>query len=118
MKKEVKQLWLKALLSGEFKQCKGYLEKDGRYCALGVLSLLAMLDGQCTYKKEERVGMYDNRKFTLSFNTRVWAGVKNFLEPEAGVLKIRYQGKDTSIQELNDKGMSFRKLARIIDECL
>lgn len=45
MNKDIKDRWVTALRSGEYKQCKGVLmEKEPRaYCCLGVLSLLADL---------------------------------------------------------------------------
>ncbi len=42
MNKEIKEKWLKALRSGEYKQGRGYLRKESgdedRYCCLGVLA--------------------------------------------------------------------------------
>lgn len=37
MNKEVKQKWVDALLSGRYEKGEGYLLRDGKYCALGVL---------------------------------------------------------------------------------
>lgn len=41
MDAELKAKWVKALRSGEFKQARGFLQKDGGYCCLGVLCLIA-----------------------------------------------------------------------------
>jgi hypothetical protein len=49
MKREIAELWSKALRSGEFKQTTGQLEKDGKYCACGVLAAIALTEGICTY---------------------------------------------------------------------
>lgn len=38
---ELKAKWVQALLSGEYKQGRGYLNKEGRYCCLGVLAIVA-----------------------------------------------------------------------------
>ncbi len=119
MNKDIKKLWIMALRSGEFKQCKGYLAKEGKYCALGVLSTLAMLEGECTYSEDEGVGRFDNRRFRLSFNVMKWAGIaqegERFLDPkELGVL-IKIKNKRTSILDLNDGGKSFKEIARIIE---
>jgi len=35
--KKLKVKWIKALRSGKYKQGEGELEKEGRYCCLGVL---------------------------------------------------------------------------------
>ena len=119
MNQKIKDMWVKALKSGDFKQGIGYLEKDGAYCALGVLSLLSMLDGQCTYDLEDGAGKYDNKKYSLSFNTMKWAGIsqenEGFLAPEASKVEIHYKGKMTTISYLNDEGKSFKEIARIIE---
>ena len=118
MDKNIKKLWIKALRSGEFKQCKNYLSKDGKYCALGVLSVLALMEGVCTYNEEGGMGRFDNRRFRLSYNVMKWAAIaqeeERFLDPkELGVL-IKIKNKETSILELNDTGKSFKEIARII----
>jgi len=37
MNKEIKDKWVKALRSGEYKQGRVYLQRDNRFCCLGVL---------------------------------------------------------------------------------
>lgn len=37
MKREIKEAWLRALKSGEYEQGELHLEKDLKYCCLGVL---------------------------------------------------------------------------------
>jgi hypothetical protein len=37
MNTDLKTKWVKALRSGEYQQCSGFLEKDGGMCCLGVL---------------------------------------------------------------------------------
>lgn len=122
MNQRVKELWIKALKSGEFKQCRGHLAKDDKYCALGVLSVLALLEGVCTFDEVDGVGKFDNRKFSLSFNVMKWADIaqdhERFLDPlEHDVLLILHK-RITSIQELNDKGKTFKELAIIIEKYL
>lgn len=43
MPKSIRRKWLNALRSGKYKQGKGALEKDGKYCCLGVLQ--CVVDG-------------------------------------------------------------------------
>ena len=119
MNENIKKLWIKALRSGEFKQCRGHLAKDGKYCALGVLSVLALMEGECSYNEEAGIGRFDNRRFRLSYNVMKWAGIaqedERFLDPnELGVL-IKIKNKETSILELNDSGESFKDIASIIE---
>jgi hypothetical protein len=54
MPKELKQKWLDALRSGEYKQATGALKNGNGYCCLGVLQMVA--DGKvesCHGKPEE-----------------------------------------------------------------
>jgi len=117
MKREIKDLVVKALKSGEFKQGKGRLDDGHRYCVLGVIASLALCEGICTYDKG---GKYDGRKESLSFNTMKWAGIAQFdeqyLEPGAGFVKFTLNGKETTLAALNDSGKSFVELAAIIEK--
>ena len=114
MDRKVKETWIKALKSGEFKQGKGYLESDGKYCALGILSLLSLVEGQCTYNLVDGLGRFDNKRFTLSYNTLNWAG----MDLEDFKIDVIYEGESTTIADLNDRGLNFKELARIIDRNL
>ncbi len=122
MDKRIKDLWVRALRSGEFKQCKGQLEKDGKYCALGVLSILALIEGQCTYLPEGKSGRFDHKKFKLSFNIMKWARIaqeeEKFLNSIEQEVKIHYKGRPTTIARLNDLGISFLELADLIEKQL
>ena len=122
MDKRVKKLWIKALKSGEFKQGVGFLEKDGKYCALGILSLLALLEGICTYKEERGVGRFDNKRFNLSFNVMKWAGIaqddERFLDPEEHKVLLTVRNTKTSILELNDSGKSLKEIAMFVEKYL
>ena len=111
MDKKIKETWIKALNSGEFKQGTEFLEKDGKYCALGILSLLSLVEGQCTYNEIDGLGRFDNKRFTLTYNTLTWAG----MDLEDFKVDVICEGESTSIADLNDRGLSFKELARIIN---
>lgn len=110
MKKPIKDLWVKALLSGEFRQGKYRLEKDGKYCVLGVLSVLALSEGICTYGNRG-TGSYDKRLHSLSFNVQDWSGIRT---SKAEITLD--DGTKTTLADLNDSGKSFKELAKIIEE--
>ncbi len=120
MNQRIKKLWIEALRSGEFQQGKGYLEKNGKYCALGVLSALALIEGHCTYFEENGIARFDNRCFHLSYNVMKWAGIaqedERYLNEDEHEVLIRYEGKLTSIGRLNDEGVGFKQLARLIQK--
>lgn len=116
MKKEIKDLWVKALNSGEFKQTTGQLCKGEAYCALGVLSVLALVEGQCTYSEDETGGKFDNKSLSLCCNVMNWAGIQDFLEPGKEFLPIFYEGHWVSISILNDSGLTFEEIACEIEK--
>jgi hypothetical protein len=119
MDQRIKKLWIEALRSGEFKQGQGYLERDGRYCALGVLSVLAMLEGVCTYNYKDGLGLFDNRQFKLSYNVMKWADIaqddEHFLNPIEHSVLINIKGSLTTVMDLNDQGKSFKQIANLIE---
>jgi hypothetical protein len=51
-----------------------------------------------------------------------WAEIaqddERFLDPDEHAVILNIKGKSTSVLELNDKGMSFKKLASIIERHL
>lgn len=116
MKKEIKDLWVKALRSREFKQTTGRLFDGSSYCALGVLSLLALLEGQCTYDEDESDGKFDNKSLSLSFNVMNWAGIQDFMVPGKEFLPVFYKGHWLSISILNDSGLTFEEIALEIEK--
>lgn len=116
MKKNIKNLWVKALRSGEFAQTQGQLELNGSYCALGVLSALALINGICTFDERSDGGRFDNRRTTLSYNVMNWAGIRNYLVQGAGLVKFVEKGKESSIAELNDEGCDFIEIANLIEK--
>jgi hypothetical protein len=122
MDQRIKKLWIKALRSGEFKQCRGQLCKDDKYCALGVLSILALLEGVCTFDEVDGVGLFDHRRFTLSFNVMKWAGIaqedEKFLDHEEHKVIIFVNDLKTTILELNDSGKTFKEIANYIEDNL
>lgn len=123
---EVKDKWLKALRSGEYKQGKGALKtNDDKFCCLGVLCDL--------YQKEhEEAKWVDSTDKNLSEGTNKdlfedghgsvragiptdavirWAGMK---EPNP---KVGSFGGST-LAKLNDNGSTFDEIADLIEKYL
>jgi hypothetical protein len=62
MDKILKEKWVAALRSGEYKQCKDQLKDGGGYCCLGVLceiSERAIRPGESTITLSEAVSYFD-----------------------------------------------------------
>jgi len=102
---EVKQKWVEALESGDYKQDTGCLRSSSGYCCLGVLCDL--------HSKETGVewdnGVYLNKMSDLPEQVRQWADL-DYANPRIGEYSAFY---------LNDtKRKSFREIAALIKEHL
>lgn len=119
MRQEVRDEWVAALRSGDYKQGTGALrttEDDGdQYCCLGVLCELAVkhqvipaaeLDGNLwTYGQGD-----DTSEAYLPDAVQQWAGVER-----RGVLElpgVRF----VSLADENDRGKRFDQIADLIDQ--
>lgn len=135
MKIDIAKQWVEALTSGTYKQGQGKLHStnyDGTcmYCCLGVLCDLYMQQNpdeldvkvvtrkdqaipqhyQMMSKNDESLHVYDNDSVVLPLRVREWAGMSDPL----GRFTDSSHAQD-SLAELNDHGMSFAKLADVIN---
>ena len=106
MNKEVKEKWLKALRSGEYKQASGQLTIDGNFCCLGVLCDIHSKE----FKIKWHEGVYLGASGVLPDSVMNWAGLTNDIVP--------YEGKYSSLMMANDRGYSFEEIANIIENQL
>lgn len=114
MNKEIKQRWVEALRSGKYKQGKAALRRKDRFCCLGVLCDITQTK-KCQWKPKNRIlGAY-----TIGGQTEVL--------PKAVVSRCRlagenpsviYKGKRTTLAQLNDEGVRFKTIAKLIEEQL
>lgn len=91
--------WPEALESGEFKQGKGCLLEDGKYCCLGVACELL------------------SRKRLLPRNgVNGWIDLSALPQKAQDLLGISTVGhyRRTSLATLNDRGKSFKQIAKLI----
>lgn len=112
MNQRIKKLWIKALLSGKFKQGSGKLRKhvDGEvfHCCLGVLEEIRVAQ---TGSKFSTGLERDGNQSLLSKATYKWAG----LDSNDPVIMPKYR---MTASELNDDGKSFRFIAGRIEKYL
>ena len=131
MKKEIKKKWVKALRSGKYKQGRGELREEDRFCCLGVLCDLSKLGEWEEYNRmdhsfhyliegqpyeEDADGCLPNAGY-LPKPVAEWAGMKTV----KGQLKnnSRYTHKiGNTLALLNDSGKSFKEIADIIEKDL
>ncbi len=125
MKPEIKKLWSDALNSGNYRQGKGQLLKDGEFCCLGVLcdvyvrqtNLAEWLPSEpvtgrhMIIDKNALAGDYITSG--LPWYVRQWAGDLSY-DP-----LILYKGESLPLSQLNDAfGLDFKQIAQLIEDQL
>ena len=118
MKKEIAEIWVKALESGKYKQTKGALKKKDKYCCLGVLCDLSeqgefinagLVNGNIDISHEVYVLPNGNKGASeLPYEVVKWADMSDSM----GCF-IKTADSET-LSELNDSGKSFTEIAEII----
>ena len=129
MDKFVKDIWVKALRSGEYVQGEGKLhytsiEGNDKFCCLGVLCDIAYQQGiverdysQGDEPDEDKVHSYDSQECFTPTSVVEWAGLEK-ADPSVGSL-AEYGGRVISLVDLNDEfHYSFDKIADRIEEYL
>jgi hypothetical protein len=123
MNEQVKEMWIDALESGDYRQGQGYLKyydktsHRTRHCCLGVLCDLysknvAPLEEKIRFTNDERVTKSIAQKpYDLPNIVQNWAG----LNDPSGTLSEPVDGK-TNLVDLNDDGKTFKEIANIIKE--
>ena len=123
MNQDVKQKWITALRSGEYKQTGGRLRKGDSYCCLGVLTDLYDKDKDIKcHAWHEEDGHYGYKsgdeivEATLPESVMKWADLDE-LNP---IVRDDRMGEPlTSLAYLNDnEGLDFNQLADIIEKQL
>lgn len=109
-RKEFFELWIKALRSGEYKQGKQVLinEYDDvkRHCCLGVACEILDPKDKTSWKIEQLLPSHISKKI----------GIR---EDGMFEIPIKHRGKKyETLVDLNDDGVRFKTIARIIEEQL
>jgi hypothetical protein len=117
MKAELKQKWIAALRSGEYKQGKGVLRTtEDRFCCLGVLCNLIAPDGWGETKVvETAIGNIDAQRRARKFQS---AGSSSFFDVPRDLAKevgLEPAHMDHLVG-LNDSGKRFPTIAKYIEE--
>jgi len=113
MLKEIKNLWVKALLSGKYTQTKHKLSNKKSFCCLGGLCELAIKKGvevnKDFFHSEDKLIAYDGNLNYLPDSVRIWAGMNS----EKG----EFGPEDTeNLGYRNDSGSDFEKIASLINK--
>lgn len=111
MNTEIKKLWVDALRSGEYKQGKGRLKDEDKFCCLGVLCDLHAKTVECrTWDNNE----YNGKEYLPPSEVLEWAQ----LDDRLPILKSTTLN-GVSLSTMNDiRGYDFNQIAAIIEKSL
>jgi hypothetical protein len=123
MKKRIKTKWLKALRIGEYNQTTGQLRDSTGFCCLGVLCNIHAQENPEIAAKETDPHEYLQASGQLPPAVVAWAGLEKASVEETADeetdIKVTYRNKETTLASLNDgEGLSFKKIANVIERCL
>ena len=109
MNEQVKEKWLSALRSGDYKQTKSCLHKGDGFCCLGVLCDLYGKENELEWEPNafySGIYSFQDSTVTLPLSVIEWAGVEDE-NPEIC---------ETPLSRLNDNGSTFNEIADLIEE--
>lgn len=108
MKPEIKEKWLAALRSGEYKQGQCALrKKDNKFCCLGVLADLYAKEMGIEWKMEEDCYKILDQGGTLPIWIADWAEI----------MSDGYVDRDhLTLASMNDHGHTFSEIADVIEK--
>lgn len=118
----VKEEWLKALRSGEYKQGDGCLKSGDEFCCLGILSDIYAKEKSLQWRPEffnaakddsEDKFIYERAAIPRAFVCE-WAELS---EPNPKIKPIKVGAPD-SLAAMNDAGYTFNEIADVIEEQL
>ena len=119
MNPRIKQRWLDALRSGEYKQTMENLQDSNGFCCLGVLcDLHAQERGMNWVRRTDGYELYGETQ-TLPLSVQEWAGLDNDI---GGMVDFDYERdgvmyvKSESLPEINDTwNKNFNEIADLIE---
>lgn len=109
MKKEIANLWVGALRSGNYKPGKYFLRSiDNLFCPLGVLCELAVQQKGVNRELDKESFMYEGNRAAVPERVMIWSGLRN---PNGFTPQV-----NKSISTMADNGASFEEIAKLIEK--
>ena len=116
MFKDIKDKWVCALMSDDYKQGKGFLRNGDEFCCLGVLTDIYLKEHDLEWETsdtDQNYMAFDGSFETLSQKVTDWSGLD-----DRNPYVITKDFKAFLLSERNDKGASFKEIGQIIKENL
>jgi hypothetical protein len=109
MNLEIAKQWTDALRSGEYKQGRSVLCRDGKYCCLGVLCEIAKANGlRLSRKIKNGTVRFGGDSIAPPLHVQRWAGLKS-----RGGTYV-HKGHRKHLADDNDGGKTFAEIADLI----
>lgn len=133
MDTRIKNKWLHALRSGEYKQDVGALNTGHGFCCLGVLCDIYSQENDVPWKKEvtdfEEDGCVKSMHGEMSVlpkKVMEWAGLgdksfylNSYTTTDPGLISEGREKREVEVTDLNDEyGFTFKDIANLIEEQL
>ena len=113
MNPQIKQKWVSALRSGDYKQTQNRLHNEYGFCCLGVLCDLYGKENNVEWEPSthyKNAYAFQNMATILPRSVMEWVGVEE--------VNPYVNGGPFTLGELNDKGFTFNEIADLIEEHL
>lgn len=111
MRKTLKEKWLKALRSGEYRQGNGHLlDTHGNYCCLGVLACVAGVPPEKILERGDLTSIGRNDLLGS------WDGNEENPEDFDKEVKSTHTTVQRKLAAMNDNGRTFRQIASYIEK--
>lgn len=120
MKPEIRDEWVRRLRSGKYEQGKEWLNKDGKFCCLGVLCEMAAEQGVVEKSTGTETTIYGPPPYdsipdqVLPDAVKEWAGLQSD-DPLTYIPSDMYTDGCGSLAGLNDDGWLFADIADVIE---
>jgi len=112
MNPQIKQKWVSALRSGEYKQTQRHLHDEYGFCCLGVLCDLYIKENNLEWEPsryDDNVYVFQDGVADLPLSVVEWSGI-----PNHNLLDINAR----TFANLNDNAYTFEQIADVIEEQL
>lgn len=108
MQEEMKQKWINALRSGNYKQTYGRLKHNDAFCCLGVLCDISQLS---SWEKEEPLFGIGIRERYIVDHEQAYTKLPSIMKFSYGISDL----DEIHLIKMNDSGRSFEEIAKYIE---